>query len=333
MIVAIDTSPLILGPRSGVARALAALLAGFEALGDAPAPACLAPRRGESPRRFRRRLPGLVEQAGAEVFLSPWSAFPRLDVPVVVIVHELPFVRHGPLEGRLRVARHRHWLQRNVRECAAVVVPSTATRADLLSLHPDVSARLHVIPNGFDPGLWLAGEALPENPPYALVVGLGGRTGARKKGLDVLLEAWRRAALPGWQLRLVGQSARAIPPDVDVRADVADEELRELMAGASLLVYPSRSEGFGYPPLEAMAAGVPVLTTDAGSIPETVGEAALVVPAADVEALRAGLTRLAGDETLRQGLALRGRARARDFPVEQTARAFQRLFESIGVRA
>ena len=334
MIVAVDTSPFVLSPRSGVARALSALLTGLRQLSEAPTPVLLAPEPGESPRLFRRRLPGLVKQSEAEVFLSPWSAFPRLHVPVVVIVHELPFVKHGNLEGRVRGVVHRRWLRLNATENAALVVPSKATREDLLTLFPGAASRVHVIPNGFDPGPWQPREVPPDDPPYAVMVGLGpGKSGARKKGLDVLLKAWRDAALSGWKLKLVGRPGLAVPADVDVHVALTDEVLQPLVAGASMLVYPSRSEGFGYPPLEAMACGVPVLATDAAAISETVADAALVVEAGDVEAFSAGLTRLAGEEALRHALRAAGLERASAFPPEKSAAAFAALFEDLAVRA
>jgi alpha-1,3-rhamnosyl/mannosyltransferase len=94
---------------------------------------------------------------------------------------------------------------------------------------------------------------------------------------------------------------------------IDDDTRRDLLAGALLLAYPSVYEGFGLPPLEAMAAGVAVLATAAGALPEVCGDAALLVPPGDVATLATALERLASDEVLRGDLVRRGEARVGQF--------------------
>ncbi|MEZ5134425.1 MAG: glycosyltransferase [Acidimicrobiales bacterium] len=91
-------------------------------------------------------------------------------------------------------------------------------------------------------------------------------------------------------------------------------ERAALLRGATAFAYPSVYEGFGLPPLEAMSAGVPVVTTAAGAIPETVGDAALVVPVGDREALARALTQVLEDDTVRRDLVVRGGARVASHP-------------------
>ena len=98
----------------------------------------------------------------------------------------------------------------------------------------------------------------------------------------------------------------------------ADEDLAALYSGAMMFVYPSRYEGFGLPVLEAMQCGVPVVTSDNSSLPEVVGEAGLMVPAEDGEALESAVLRLYEDEGLRRELAAKGLARAATFSWERT---------------
>ncbi len=102
---------------------------------------------------------------------------------------------------------------------------------------------------------------------------------------------------------------------------VSDAELRALYAGASAFVFPSRYEGFGLPPLEAMALGAPVVCADAASLPEVVGDAALLFPAGDAVALAAALSRVLDDLALRERLSRAGRERAARFTWERTAAA------------
>jgi glycosyltransferase involved in cell wall biosynthesis len=112
---------------------------------------------------------------------------------------------------------------------------------------------------------------------------------------------------------------------------VSEADLPALYSGAVLFVFPSRYEGFGLPPLEAMACGVPVLCGDTSSLPEVVGDAALrVEPTA--EGLAAGLARLLGDVALREELAEAGHRRAAGFTWKKTAQATLAVYEQIGLR-
>jgi glycosyltransferase involved in cell wall biosynthesis len=91
---------------------------------------------------------------------------------------------------------------------------------------------------------------------------------------------------------------------------VDDDHRRDLLAGASVLAYPSVYEGFGFPPLEAMAVGVPVVATAVGAIPEVTGDGALLVAPGDVDALAGALADVVGDKGISDELIARGRARA-----------------------
>jgi alpha-1,3-rhamnosyl/mannosyltransferase len=118
---------------------------------------------------------------------------------------------------------------------------------------------------------------------------------------------------------------------------VADAELPALYAGADLFVYPSRAEGFGIPPLLAMAAGTPAIVSDGGSLPEVVGDAAVVVPGGDTRALAAALAAAAAHPDELRPAASRGRARAAEFTVEalaaRTIQVYERAVERRGESA
>ena len=101
---------------------------------------------------------------------------------------------------------------------------------------------------------------------------------------------------------------------------VGDETLPGLLAGAEFFCYPTRYEGFGLPPLEAMAAGTPALVGDYGAAREVLGGAAEIVEAADPEAVADGLRRMATQKALRDRLRVQGRARATAFTWADTAR-------------
>jgi glycosyltransferase involved in cell wall biosynthesis len=123
----------------------------------------------------------------------------------------------------------------------------------------------------------------------------------------------------------VGHDPSALPDGVETRGGVSTDELVALYRRASALVFPSLYEGFGLPPVEAMACGCPVATSNAGSLPEVVGDAAVLVDPRDPESIAAGvleaLTR--ADELSQAGLA-----RAATFTWEATARAHDRVYEA-----
>ena len=110
---------------------------------------------------------------------------------------------------------------------------------------------------------------------------------------------------------------------------VSDERLGALYSGAVLLAYPSLYEGFGFPAVEAMAHGCPVLTSDAGALPEVCGDAALYVDPRDVEDITAKLQRLLDDAELRRTLAQRGLRRARDFSSENHVRGLEEVYAGV----
>jgi glycosyltransferase involved in cell wall biosynthesis len=126
----------------------------------------------------------------------------------------------------------------------------------------------------------------------------------------------------GWDL--VRPSLEELPPlvrdRVIVTGYVSEGDKVALLSGAEALVYPSRYEGFGLPVLEAMACATPVLTSNVSALPETAGDAALLVDPRDTEAIAAGMTRLLTDGALRERLRVAGVARAARFSWDETAR-------------
>jgi len=107
---------------------------------------------------------------------------------------------------------------------------------------------------------------------------------------------------------------------------VSDEARAGLLRGAAVLAYPSRYEGFGFPPLEAMALGVPVVATRAGALEEILGDAAELVAVGDVEALAGGLTAVLDSDTRSAALVSAGTARAGAFSWDRCAEGLSRLY-------
>jgi len=115
-----------------------------------------------------------------------------------------------------------------------------------------------------------------------------------------------------------------------VRLGWVDDDTRaDLLAGASVLAYPSLYEGFGLPPLEAMSVGVPVVCSDAGPLPEVLGDAARLVPASDPVALAGGLAEVLGDDTVRARLAAAGPAHAARYSWDRCVQSISGLYRRI----
>jgi alpha-1,3-rhamnosyl/mannosyltransferase len=189
---------------------------------------------------------------------------------------------------------------------------------------------------GGDPA---AGRRLARADRYVLALG----TVEPRKNLPTLVRAFDVAAgaladlhlvvagPDGWD-RDAFKAARAAARHGDRirRLDyVSENDRRDLVAGAALFAYPSHYEGFGHPPLEAMAAGIPVVAGDAGALPEVLGDAALLVDPGDEAALAEALVAGLDDKTLRAALAARGRERVTRYSWERAADELARLYHRL----
>jgi len=198
-----------------------------------------------------------------------------------------------------------------VRGAAEIVCPSRSLEA--LFVHQAPDARVSVIPNGIDPHKLVAGG--PKRARRILVV----TRMLRRKGVQFVLEALHGE--PGdYELNVVGDGPElpalrelAAGLDVNVRftgwLDNASPELRELYETSSVFVFPSEAENFPVVLLEAMAAGLAIITTDATGCAEVVGDAAILVPPRDAGAIKAALHLLFEDEARRRELGRAARAR------------------------
>lgn len=215
-----------------------------------------------------------------------------------------------------------------------LIAVSEFTAGQLEQLLQVPRARIRVVPHGVD----LPAAYPPDEARQNLVLFVGALQ--RRKNTARLVEAF--GAMPeGWKLVLAGpagfgaeETLRAIEAsprarDIATPGYVSSDELDRLYAAARIFAFPSLDEGFGMPVLEAMARGIPVVTTAWGAMREVAGEAALLVDAVNSEAIGAALRSLAENASQREDLRRRGRERATAFPWEQAVRLTWQAYQEV----
>ena len=287
---------------------------------------------------LQKEVPRLVRDLGADLlhcqqFLAPL----RCSVPMAVTVHDLAWLDHPGTVEWSRRAYYRAMVPRSLRAASLLMVNSEATKAEVVRHFPDLADRLRKTPWGTPS--WVH-EAMGQGPdrlgtasPYFLFVG----SLEPRKNLVGLLKAYARlirdegpADLPdlvlagptGWKDREIRRQLAELVSTGKVRSlgYCTREQLFVCYQEALALVFPSLHEGFGLPILEAMAAGLPVLTSDRGAMREVAGGAALLVDPDSRDDLMAGLRRLGYDPALRDRLRTAGFERAAEHDWADTAR-------------
>ena len=348
--VALDGTPL-LGPRTGVGAFTAGALAALARRDDVDVRSFAVTWRRR--HLLAPELPAGVTAVGRAMPARPlhaawarWS-FPPVEwwtgphdvvhgtnfvVPPtrraarVVTVHDLTTV-HLPHLCHPSTLVFPALVRRAVAEGAFVHTPSAFVAREVVELLGAPEERVRAVHHGIPPVTVAAPAGPPPLPPgvgrYVLALG----TVEPRKDLPGLVRAFDAVAGARPDLWLVvagpdGWGVAAFDAAVAAAAHrsrvlrvgyVADAERAALLAGAAVFAYPSVYEGFGLPPLEAMVAGVPVVATTAGSLPEVLGDGAALVPPGDPDTLAAALARLLDDEADRAGAVARGRRRAAAF--------------------
>jgi glycosyltransferase involved in cell wall biosynthesis len=255
--------------------------------------------------------------------------------PFTTTVHDAA-LRHRS-EG-LGVAHKRFLQPWAARHAKAAVAVSAFAKDEAVRHFGADPARVHVVHSG--PGLLPSptpdGSAPDDAGPYLLYVG----DLAEHKNLPFLVRAFGRAAVPV-RLVLVGRrgerfesvrdavDASAARERIELRGGASDEEIDALYRGASALVLPSRYEGFGFTPLEAMARGCPVLASDIPALREVSGDGALLLPLGDEDAWAGAIRRVLADDELRQDLRRRGGETVARYSWEEAARGVCRVFGTV----
>ncbi len=299
-------------------------------------------------------LPTHVRRDRLDVLHCPAYVMPRWSgAPTVVTLHDLFVYTHPSLCKRLNVLHYRLMMPAAIERAAVLHCTSHWTRGILCALFPWAAERARVVPPAVDDVFepqdpqaverFLRSRGLQERPflfvgnvePKKNVVALleavallREEYGSRRKLLMVGSETW------GWdrpreKVRELGLQDRLVRLGY-----VPREELPLIYASALALVYPSVVEGFGLPPLEAMACGTPVITSGAGGLAESVGAAAFLVREPRPDFLAEAMYQIESSEDCRRRLAEAGLLRARSFRWDKAARQLLELYgEAAGKRA
>ncbi len=280
---------------------------------------------------------------GYRVYHEPNHVPMRFGGVTITTIHDLSVLRYPQWHPADRVRWYERGFRRGVEQTQHFIAVSDFTRREMMELLGIGAERITVIHQGprevFAPageGEWAETLRRYEiTRPYFLYVG----TLEPRKNLRGLLAAYR--ALPEglrkrYQLVIAGGIGWGDLPELGAGENVrlvgyvSDEELRRLYSACQAFVWPSLYEGFGLPPLECMACGRPVITSNTASLPEVVGEAALTVHPQDEMELYAALRRMAEDEGLVADLARRAVERAASFSWRRCARQHGELYVRFG---
>jgi glycosyltransferase involved in cell wall biosynthesis len=309
--------------------------------------------RRDASRADHFALPRFLEKLGVDLTHIPFHRVPLLmPRPYVVTIHDLSSVFYDDATGILHAARVFR-LKRGLERAARIVTVSGATQRDVVNLAPKASERVHLIYNAPDPqflsrpgqGLDAATVARERHRileryrieyPFLLYAG----SIRPQKNIPRLIEAFAvvrqklesHGGYKDLRLIVIGDDISRYP---DVRRAMIQcrveqsvrflgfvplDTLRTFHELATAFVFPSLYEGFGLPPLEAMAAGTPVIASHVSSLPEVVGGAAMLVNPENVFDIARGITEVLLNAELREELITRGRRQAARFSWARTAR-------------
>lgn len=268
-------------------------------------------------------FPGLLAKEKPDLVHIPhYNAPLAWRGPMVVNIHDLIHLRFPPSRAAYLYAKT--VLKAVCRRARIVLTISEHTKKDLVEVLGADERKIRMTIPGVDPEFFETAPRAERQEPYLLYVG----NVRPVKNVAVLLEAFREARRRAPDMALVVAGKDFMPettrayrnePGLRFLGELPHGRLRGLYAGARMFVFPSLYEGFGLPPLEAMAAGVPVVCSKATSLPEVTGDAAVLFDPRNASELTSILVRLWKDDAERGKMAEKGRMRAREFTWERCA--------------
>jgi glycosyltransferase involved in cell wall biosynthesis len=279
--------------------------------------------------------PARIRHLKPDAYFGPAGVMPLGDVgcPSVITIHDLAIYRNAGWFPARQPLSTRFVVPRSVLRADVVIAVSENTADDIVDIFGIPRSRVQVVPHGvatsFTPmgaeDLALARERLELPERFILFVG----TIEPRKNLETLLEAWAMmrdrpdlvvVGAWGWRFESIRERMGRMGPGLHHIEGLDPSDLPAVYNLARALAHPAWYEGFGLPPLEAMACGTPVLVSDRSSLPEVVDGAGMVVAADDPNAWRAALEKVIGDTDLAADMRHRGILRAAEFSWSRAGR-------------
>lgn len=291
-------------------------------------------------------MPAMAKRAGADIIFSP-DGFCSMfsSIPQVLAIHDLAYLHYPSGINSVYRFYYRHYTPQFIRKARHIVTVSEYSMRDIIEHYPHAKGKISVIHNAADPGFrpvdWRQKEDVKgrwtRGSEYFLYVGA---IHPRKNLVNLLkgFSWFKNRHRSGMKLVLAGRMAWGTDEfttllktykyreDVVVTGYLPDHDLREIMASAYALVYPSHWEGFGLPVLEAMQSGIPVITSSNSSMPEVGGDAAIYCDPGDHEAWGKAMGLIFKDENHRAEMINRGIERATHFSWAGSAKKLREIF-------
>jgi glycosyltransferase involved in cell wall biosynthesis len=269
-----------------------------------------------------------------KLFFSPGYNSPRgYSCDFILTLHDLHHLRVPENSNAAKRAYYERIIRPACRRAAFVLTVSDYSKREIAAWARLDEARIINVGNGV--GCPFVPEGIRHEPGYSYILYVGSSN--PHKNLLRLLEAFKisglakhiRLVISGKPTRPLIAQLRRLKLDgaVVFTGTVSNADLAALYRGALAFVFPSLYEGFGLPPLEAMACGVPVLTSNVCAIPEVVADAALLVDPRSTDAIAQGMIRIVEDSALRDSLKRKGFLRAKAYSWDETARKVQEILQ------
>lgn len=255
----------------------------------------------------------------------------------IATVHDFSWEIYPEFQPSERVQYFQKNFYTQLMKCDHIITGSKFTKSEIIERTGISSEKITVIYHGVNHDVFYPRSEAPAQK-YLLAVG----SIEPRKNLKNLLEAYTKldrnikdrynlilVGASGWNNSEIMDLIESLKEWVQYSGYVSDEALAHLYSQASLFIYPSLYEGFGIPPLEAMACGVPVVASKASSLPEVCGDAAYYVDPLDADSITEAIITVLNDENLKNDLVKKGLSRAKEFSWERSAKAHLAVFEEV----
>ena len=298
------------------------------------------------------RFTGGLMRRPVDLYHDPNYIAYRFRGPTVITVHDLSWIRHPQTHPKERLDTMTRYFPRSLAQAVAIVTDCEFVKHELIDVFGVDPSRVYPVLLGVSPAFrpHAAAECRDVLAEHELAYGryfLSVGTLEPRKNIPTLIDAF--CALPastqarcplvlvgirGWLTSRIEEKLKPLISKGLIRllGYVPDEQMPMLYSGAAAFVFPSLYEGFGLPPLEAMACGVPVIVSNSSSLPEVVGDAGISIEPLDVDAIADAMRRVLEDERLADDLSRRGTARAIDFTWRRTAEQTAAVYSNVLAR-